>query len=596
MLTQFDVHRQFAAFFGDVGFQPYAYLVSKRLHEGHICVDLDEVMNERAEMPPNLITSEIDPIVFTRWVSTSLEPVKPFVVHKDKIYLHRYFKYETQILHAIGRIIANERKVRQVRLEQIKLVGETLQYLLDEDEVTNLSKQEQTDWQFVGAVQGFLNNFTIITGGPGTGKTTTVAKILSILYHVIPNCSVALAAPTGKAAVRMADSLKNTKLKLSAEIKEKFNNLSPSTIHRLLKTIPSSIYFKHNAENPLPYDVVIVDEASMIDVAIFSKLLDAIGNGTRLILLGDKNQLASVEAGSLLGDFCKSLTDVNQFDATTASFINQFIIDYPRRLKDSDISEPNHPLSGHIIELMKSHRFKSDSGIGKLSKAIINNEQQVLKDWIHTQQQSIVQLDIKNSPALFELFVEGYEAYISEPNIAKALQKLNNLRVLCAVRLSSFGLYAINKKIEAVLQRKGLLNTNEAFYENRPIIVTQNYPDLHLFNGDVGIIRTDENGVKKAWFEDAEKTIRGVLPAYISNMETVFAMTIHKSQGSEYDKILVILPDNADNKLLTRELLYTAVTRSKNELIVQAPEKIILQTIAEKVKRASGIMYRFDEI
>jgi len=596
MLTQFDVHRQFAAFFGDVGFQPYAYLVSKRLHEGHICVDLDEVMNERAEMPPNLITSEIDPIVFTRWVSTSLEPVKPFVVHKDKIYLHRYFKYETQILHAIGRIIANERKVRQVRLEQIKLVGETLQYLLDEDEVTNLSKQEQTDWQFVGAVQGFLNNFTIITGGPGTGKTTTVAKILSILYHVIPNCSVALAAPTGKAAVRMADSLKNTKLKLSAEIKEKFNNLSPSTIHRLLKTIPSSIYFKHNAENPLPYDVVIVDESSMIDVAIFSKLLDAIGNGTRLILLGDKNQLASVEAGSLLGDFCKSLTDVNQFDATTASFINQFIIDDPRRLKDSDISEPNHPLSGHIIELMKSHRFKSDSGIGKLSKAIINNEQQVLKDWIHTQQQSIVQLDIKNSPALFELFVEGYEAYISEPNIAKALQKLNNLRVLCAVRLSSFGLYAINKKIEAVLQRKGLLNTNEAFYENRPIIVTQNYPDLHLFNGDVGIIRTDENGVKKAWFEDAEKTIRGVLPAYISNMETVFAMTIHKSQGSEYDKILVILPENADNKLLTRELLYTAVTRSKNELIVQAPEKIILQTIAEKVKRASGIMYRFDEI
>jgi exodeoxyribonuclease V alpha subunit len=126
--------------------------------------------------------------------------------------------------------------------------------------------------------------------------------------------------------------------------------------------------------------------------------------------------------------------------------------------------------------------------------------------------------------------------------------------------------------------------------------VTKNYPDLHLFNGDVGIIRTDDHGVKKAWFEDAEKTIRGVLPAYISNMETVFAMTIHKSQGSEYDKILVVLPNNADNKLLTRELLYTAVTRSKKELIVQAPEKIILQTATETVKRASGIMYRFDEI
>jgi exodeoxyribonuclease V alpha subunit len=596
MLTQFDVHHQFATFFGDTGFQPYAYLVSKRLHEGHICVDTDDVMNERNEMPQNLITTEIDPKVFTRWVSTSLESIKPFVVHKDKIYLHRYFKYETQILHAIGRILANERNVRHERLEQIKLVGKTLQFLLDDDDLINLPKQEQTDWQFVGAVQGFLNNFTIITGGPGTGKTTTVAKILSILYQVNPNCSVALAAPTGKAAVRMADSLKNTKLTLSTEIKDKFNNLSPSTIHRLLKTIPSSIYFKHNAENPLPYDVVIVDEASMIDVAIFSKLLDAIANGTRLILLGDKNQLASVEAGSLLGDFCKSLTEVNQFDANTASFINQFIIDNARKLKESDISHPSHPLSGHIIELIKSHRFKSDSGIGKLSKAIINNEQQVLKDWIHTQQQSVVQLDINSSPALFEQFVEGYEAYIKEPDIAEALQKLNNLRVLCAVRLSAFGLSAINKKIEAVLQRKNLLNTNEAFYENRPIIVTKNYPDLHLFNGDVGIIRTDDHGVKKAWFEDAEKTIRGVLPAYISNMETVFAMTIHKSQGSEYDKILVVLPNNSDNKLLTRELLYTAVTRSKKELIVQAPEKIILQTAAETVKRASGIMYRFDEI
>lgn len=596
MITQFDVHRQFATFFEDKGFQPYAYLVSKRLHEGHICIENTDVTSDLSEIPQDLSAPNTNPLVYNRWVSSSLDPIKPFVVHKHRMYLHRYFKYETQILHAIGRIIANEKDVYQERLEQFLAIGDQLQYLLADYDLTGLPEQEKADWQFVGALQGFLNNFTIITGGPGTGKTTTVAKILSILYQVNPNCNVALAAPTGKAAVRMADSLKNTKLPLHADIKEKFNNLSPSTIHRLLKTIPSSIYFKHNAENPLPYDVVIVDEASMIDVAIFSKLLDAIANGTRIILLGDKNQLASVEAGSLLGDFCKSLANVNQFDSSTASFINQFMIDDSRKLKESNISQPHHPLSGHIIELMMSHRFRSDSGIGQLSKAIINNNQEVLKDWIKSPKQAFVQMDTTSSSVLFEQFVEGYEAYIKEPNIADALEKLNSLRVLCAVRSSALGLYAINKKIEAVLQKKKLLNTTEDFYENRPIIVTQNYPDLHLFNGDIGIIRTDENGIKKAWFEDADKKIRGVLPAYINSMETVFAMTIHKSQGSEYEKILVILPTNTDNKLLTRELLYTAVTRSKKELIVQATENIILQTTEETVKRASGIMFRFDEI
>ena len=596
MNTQLDVHRQFASFFGDLGLQPFAYLVSKRLHEGHICIENDEVNQTNNEIPNDLSQFAANPIDYKQWVSSSLDPIRPFVVHKNQMYLHRYFNYETNILKSLGRILKSEANVLQNRMNELASIKSFLNPLLADYNLSNLPVLEQTDWQFVGAIQGFLNNLTIITGGPGTGKTTTVAKILAILYHINPNCSVALAAPTGKAAVRMAESLKNTNLNVGDKIREKFNNLLPSTIHRLLQSIPNSIYFKHNADNPLPYDVVIVDEASMIDVAIFSKLLDAIANGTRFILLGDKNQLASVEAGSLLGDFCKSLGTINQFGSNIASFINQFVIDDTRKIGNSNISEANHPLSGHVIELMMSHRFRSDSGIGQLSKAIINNDQSVLKIWINAPKQPPVQLDLNGSGSLFEDFVYGFEAYIKEPDIAKALKKLNSLRVLCAIRESDFGLNTINKKIEKILQQKKLINTSDDFYENRPIIVTKNFAELNLFNGDVGIIRTDENGIKKVWFENPDLSIRGLLPAYIANMETVFAMTIHKSQGSEYNKILVVFPNNIDNKLLTRELLYTAVTRAKDELIVQATEEIVLKTASESVRRASGIMHRFDEI
>jgi exodeoxyribonuclease V alpha subunit len=596
MNTQLDVHRQFASFFGDLGLQPFAYLVSKRLHEGHICIENDEVNQTNNEIPNDLSQFAANPIDYKQWVSSSLDPIRPFVVHKNQMYLHRYFNYETKILKSLGRILKSEANALQNRMIELASIKSFLNPLLADYNLSNLPVLEQTDWQFVGAIQGFLNNLTIITGGPGTGKTTTVAKILAILYHINPNCSVALAAPTGKAAVRMAESLKNTNLNIGDKIREKFNNLLPSTIHRLLQSIPNSIYFKHNADNPLPYDVVIVDEASMIDVAIFSKLLDAVANGTRFILLGDKNQLASVEAGSLLGDFCKSLGTINQFDSNIASFINQFVIDDTRKIGNSNISESNHPLSGHVIELMMSHRFRSNSGIGQLSKAIINNDQSVLKIWINAPKQPPVQLDLNGSGSLFEDFVYGFEAYIKEPDIAKALKKLNSLRVLCAIRESDFGLNTINKKIEKILQQKKLINTSDDFYENRPIIVTKNFAELNLFNGDVGIIRTDENGIKKVWFENPDLSIRGVLPAYIANMETVFAMTIHKSQGSEYNKILVVFPNNIDNKLLTRELLYTAVTRAKDELIVQATEEIVLKTASESVRRASGIMHRFDEI
>jgi len=332
----------------------------------------------------------------------------------------------------------------------------------------------------------------------------------------------------------------------------------------------------------------------MIDVALFAKMLDAIGPETKLILLGDKDQLASVEAGSLFGDLCKTQQSLAVLSVERAELINAFIPEKRRQIPgDYILKGSGHLLSDHIIELRRSHRFTGDKGIGKFSKAIIKNDVAALREYLQNNTDEQVTIDTQYSNELFEQFTEGYSDYIREKDIKIALAKLNRLRVLCAVREGEQGLYSLNTAIENYLRKKKLVNKNSEYYENRPIIVTRNYYSLGLFNGDVGIIRADENGVMKAWFEDSENELKSVFPGYIAESETVFAMTIHKSQGSEYDQVLVVLPDNINIPILTRELLYTAVTRAKSKVTVQASEAVILHTTEGVVQRGSGIMDRF---
>jgi exodeoxyribonuclease V alpha subunit len=312
--------------------------------------------------------------------------------------------------------------------------------------------------------------------------------------------------------------------------------------------------------------------------------------------LGDKNQLASVEAGSMFGDLCKAVEFTNPFTQVAADFINQFILDKECVITGDFVQNLQHPLAGHIVELQKSHRFKSTGGIGKFSKAIIYNEQEVLQGFIHNNTEAAVEIDTNANQQLFEKFVDGYKYYLEEKETKLALQKFNQLRVLCATREGPQGLYATNTAIENYLHKHYKLDKRQDFYHNRPIIVTKNYPELKLFNGDIGIIRKDDNGNMRAWFEDSDKNIRSVLPGYIDSAETVFAMTIHKSQGSEYKEVLVLLPQNTGNQLLTRELLYTAVTRAKEKVLVQASEAVLMETAEAAVARASGIINRFEEI
>jgi exodeoxyribonuclease V alpha subunit len=333
----------------------------------------------------------------------------------------------------------------------------------------------------------------------------------------------------------------------------------------------------------------------MIDVPMFSKLLAALGDNTRIILLGDKDQLASVEAGSLLGDLCQTLPSLNQFSNTTADWINQFITDADRKINDEFIDDTKQLLAGHIIELKFSHRFNSQGAIGKVSRAVIGGDLEGLKSLIGAPTASNVTFDFEYKEEILSKFVEGYEAYINELDIAEALKKLNQLRVLVAVRESNRGMKAINKFIELHLRKKGLLKPDGDFYENRPIMVTRNMYDLELFNGDTGILRKDTSGNMKAYFEDAKGGVKSVLPAYLTYSETVFAMTIHKSQGSEFNNVLVVLPEGTSNALLTRELLYTGITRAKDHITIQGKQDTIDYAVSTCVKRISGITGRIDQ-
>ncbi len=590
MRTINDVHQQFAEYFSVPDLKPYLYFLSKRMSEGHICINVDDI---NVEEIPEQYASVTDSRMLAQQaiIGDAQHDNHPFILHNDMLYMQRYFRYENMLLNRLYNFFEQEKIEIAKRSEALIALKPFVDKLF-----TNAGNQG-ADWQLAAAITAVLHNFTIITGGPGTGKTTTVAKILALSFTLQPDIKVALAAPTGKAGARMAESLMNANLDVDDSITQKFANLKPATIHRLLGWQKDSPYFRHHAANPLVADLVIVDEASMIDVALFAKLLDAIAQGARIILLGDKDQLASVEAGSLFGDLCRAQNSLNKFTSERAQYINQFVAQDAAELGDEYTDNQNHPLFQHIVELRYSHRFKGDEGIGKISRAVINNDSVVLSQFIDQPNDSTVTIDQEYSAAIFENFIDGYKQYIQEPDILTALHKLNQLRLLCAVKVGNQGVYSANAAVELHLASKGYIVRDSIFYNNRPIMVTQNNYTLGLYNGDVGILRPDENGVMKAWFIDSSESdghkLKSVLPGFITQMETVFAMTIHKSQGSEFESVMVILP-NSPNRLLTRELLYTGITRAKKQVIIQTTKDVLMATAAAQVERGSGVIARLN--
>jgi exodeoxyribonuclease V alpha subunit len=588
-----DADYHFANFFPDEAIRPFALLLSQRLREGHICIPVDDT---ETDTPLGPVSTQYLSRVSDKILATSDAPV-PFIYFNQHLYLQRYFRYETKIVRLLKQRLqsASENKsVYRTRLESIKtLINEQVSTY----DLEGLKEDERVDWQLIAVIRVMLNDFSIITGGPGTGKTTTLAKLLLVLYSMHPDCRVALAAPTGKASMRMVESLRERTKDYPEEIVQHIRQLKPFTLHRLIGNKPNSIHFKHNENVPLPYDWLIIDEASMIDVPMFAKLLSACAPSTRVLLLGDKDQLASVEAGSLLGDLCLSVAKLNRYQADDISWLNSFIEDKARHIPDSYASDKEWPLAACITELRLSRRFLQQGGVGKLSMHIIKGAAQEALDLLKAGAFPDIKMIMYDQEEIFHRFLEGYYGFMEEPDIDEALKKINHLRVLVAVREGKTGLYAVNQKIERILHvlRPDLIKPQEGFYVNRPVMITQNNYELGLFNGDVGIVRKDPaSGRIKVWFEATEqgKPLRSFNTAYLSSCETVFAMTIHKSQGSEFDNVFVLLPEDIDNPLLTRELLYTGITRARQSVIIQGTEEGLLSGIHRRVLRISGVQSR----
>jgi len=564
-----NVHQQFADYFPEQEIRPYLYLLSKKLAEGHICVKNNEISNEDLDG-----LYEIDqPLALKNNLVSDGNKAEPVVLYRDHLYFHRYFIYETIIVEKIKSLIEISQKKLQNRIKELSGHEKTTDALIN----TNANT---IDWQSVAAVTGFLNQFTIITGGPGTGKTTSVSKLLKLLLSLHPELIIALAAPTGKAAARMAESIHN-----NLNISEQSENLTPFTIHRLLGTIRNSIYFKHNVDNPLPYDVVIIDESSMIDVALFAKLIQAVGPETRLIMLGDKNQLASVEAGSLFGDLCNIPEQLNQFSGEMGSALNRI---YNKPLFDPK-NKINNKLGDHIVELQKSYRFSDEMGIGRFSRMVLKEDLEKFEA-ITTSTDPDIEFDFSYCDEKFETFVSLFESYIQTENIAEALKKLNEARILCALREGQYGVFETNVRIEKLLEKKGFIKRTREFYQHRPVMITKNDYVLGLNNGDTGIIRKDQKGLLKAWF-DIQGQLTAFNPSLINSAETAYCITIHKSQGSEFNNVMVLLPD-FEVPVLTKELVYTAVTRARDRVLIQADKQILKNALTKSIQRGSGVKER----
>jgi len=436
----------------------------------------------------------------------------------------------------------------------------------------------------------------VITGGTGTGKTATVAKILSAWEEINEGrpTRVLLAAPTGKAAARLKESLRpRTGLPAHPTGSGTAPTYEVYTLHRLLRPVDGTPLFHHNAENPLPVDLMIVDEVSMVDLALMAKLVDALPEAARLVLIGDRDQLASVEAGSVLGDIC---------GRSHRPGVSPDFGDLIRRVTGQivPLGAEVRPLQDCIVELQTSHRFAAGSAIGELSRAVNRGDALGTVEILSQAGDGSVawQEPLAVSGGIAELeprMASGYAAYRAESEPAVMLQELGRFKVLCAHRAGVNGVEAVNRLAERILMHQGRIRINprsgNPWYPGRPVLITQNDYSLGLFNGDIGVTLRDDAGMSEGlavFFTDAAGGLRRFLPYRLPEHETVYAMTVHKSQGSEFEDVLLILPA-VDSPVLSRELVYTALTRARKRITLFGRRDVLTTAINRRIERTSGL-------
>jgi exodeoxyribonuclease V alpha subunit len=569
-----------------------AALVSRATGEGAVCLDLQALggrslpMGDAGERPVVCPA----PAVWRRMLMSSgvvggPGEFRPLVLDADnRLYLYRYWEYEQTLAAALAAkasaVIAD---IDPVRMQA------SLQRLFPNPLETPV------DWQRVAAAVAALKTLCIISGGPGSGKTTTVARLLALLLEQgpTPSLRIQLAAPTGKAAARISASIRAARRELDCEaIVKDAIPAQATTLHRLLGAIPGSPYFRHNAQNPLAVDVVVVDEASMVDLALMAKLVQAMPPAARLVLVGDKDQLASVEAGAVLGDICGGETR-HRFSREFCPILSAATGENLHRWCDP--AQQRSGLSDCIVALRHNYRFSASSGIGRLSRAVNAGDPASVAAILRGPPDASVFWQPMPAPGEFEkrladLFLQGYREYLTAEDPPKALQALGRFTVLTPFNRGPHGVAALNRLAESSLARCGLIDPSTRWYARRPLLITRNDHEMGLFNGDLGVVLPagGHTGRQEAWFSGPDGAVRRLPPQRLPPHETVFAMTVHKSQGSEFGSILVILPEN-DSPLLTRELLYTAVTRAREKVLIWGSEGGLTAAVSKKIERASGL-------
>jgi len=549
-----------------------AGLVSAHYGNGHACLELSLLSTDLRQAALTL------PWTKNQGAATN----SPLVLDGQRLYLRRNWDAEQRIRNSISQ-----------RLAQDCPVPDNLTQSLD---LLFTDRSTAPDWQKVACALAARRRFTLITGGPGTGKTTTVVRLLALLQADPARAQnplrIALAAPTGKAAARLAESIGSAVARLPVAMQQNMPTQA-LTLHKLLQ-VRTNI-----ALDPLPelaLDVVVVDEASMIDLDMMARLLGAVPLSASLILLGDKDQLASVEAGAVMGQLCAD-AERGRYTPDTLNWIASHT---GQNL--SAWAGQGGALAQQTVMLRQSRRFADDSRIGQWAQAVNAGDLAALQalwqqapSWQPRQSAGVNQLH-GNAPRLADLLRQGWQAWLqalesvsptacSDQQALTALRTFTHFQVLCAVREGPAGVFALNRRIALSLGFAA-----DGWYAGRPVMVTRNDYSLRLMNGDVGLCLQHANGLRVA-FADRQGGVRWVLPSRLDAVESVFAMTVHKSQGSEFDHVALVLPD-AGAAVLTRELLYTGITRAKTQLtLVLSNSSTLLHAVQTPVQRSGGLRH-----
>jgi exodeoxyribonuclease V alpha subunit len=655
-----------------------AALASHQLGRGHACLDLRAVVehaDRTLSLPPDGARGRPDEddglpppvsparllagVDLARWQAALDLPAvvgegpgtQPLVRVADRLYLRRYWQYEQSVRAGIAQRLA------QPTAAAAPAAQGALRHALDL--LVPPSADSATNWQKVACALAARQGFAIVTGGPGTGKTTTVVRLLAALQHLAMTGAtggaadgaigrplrVRLAAPTGKAAARLSESIAGAVSRLplaalgdEAALREAIPT-EVTTVHRLLGSRPGTRHFRHDARNPLALDVLVLDEASMLDLEMTAQVLAALPQGARLVLLGDKDQLASVEAGAVLGELCQR-ADAGHYRPDTVAWLQAVSGEtVPDALTDAQ----GHDLDQAIVKLRVSHRFSADSGIGQLAEAVNAGDARAVRRTLAAGHPDLAQATIDNADALRQLVLEGggarfpagaaavrglappvgYRHYLrvmraqrpagGAPRDAldawalEVLAAYGQFQLLCALRDGPQGVTGLNQRVAALLRHEGELEAPDAggWYAGRPVLVTRNDYGLGLMNGDVGVAlpvpapseppdgRAPVRQTLRVAFAsgDGQGGIRWVLPSRLQAVETVFAMTVHKSQGSEFAHAALMLPDRAA-AVLTRELVYTGITRARHWFTLaqaRGGAGVLEAAVTTRVERVGGL-------